>query len=195
LGKFFVCEWQSASPADFVKYWATFYNDPREQLYLAHIDKPLTPPGVLDLFIWKNGGPLAEQKRQSVVRNYVDRLDETRKLPIDTTGRDFLSRFAVGGAIWRIFWLHCRWPERFPIYDQHVHRAFAFIQEGRLEEIAARNDEEKVRLYLEHYLPFYQQFRGVNHRETNRALWVFGKFIKTWPRPSVPALLNKPNVQ
>ena len=41
--------------------------------------------------------------------------------------QEFLNR--PGGAIWRIFWLHVQHTQHFPIYDQHVHRAMAFLVE------------------------------------------------------------------
>ena len=54
--------------------------------------------------------------------------------------RDFLSR--PGGAIWRIFWLHCHYPNKFPIYDQHVHRAMACIIGMKSLEIPKKNQDK-----------------------------------------------------
>jgi hypothetical protein len=76
------------------------------------------------------------------------------------------------------FWLHCWQPARFPIYDQHVHRAMAFIESGEREEIP-KNEASKVRAYLDRYLPFHRQFAGLDLRAVDRALWFYGKFIKT----------------
>ena len=73
------------------------------------------------------------------------------------TLQEFLNR--PGGAIWRIFWLHLQHPEQFPIYDQHVHRAMAFMLKWPEEkrEIPVHNPT-KVRNYLEVYRPFFARF-------------------------------------
>jgi hypothetical protein len=88
----------------------------------------------------------------------------------------FLARFDGGGAIWRIFWLHLWQPMRFPIYDQHVHRAMRFIQAGVIEETPER-ESEKIHSYTDQYLQFYARFDGINHREVDEALWTYGKFL------------------
>jgi hypothetical protein len=120
------------SPPDsvsaFVEFWAERYHYPGEQLYTRNIDGPHTPKGLRDLFKWKIGTRFfaAKLKRQSVEQNFISRLDEAQRLLRSLVSRElrgvaegFLEHFNDGGAIWRIFWLHC-WDTRFPIYDQHV---------------------------------------------------------------------------
>jgi hypothetical protein len=91
----------------------------------------------------------------------------------------FLNR--PGGAIWRIFWLHLQHPKRFPIYDQHVHRAMAYMLDRPNEqrEIPARH-KAKVDFYLREYCPFFASFDGCEKRQVDRALWTFGRFLKTY---------------
>ena len=172
-----------AKPAAFVEFWSALYDDPQEKLYENSIEGPLTAEKVDRLFIWKNGGKLSKPKQRSVERNYIARLDEFHDLPKDTPAEDFLARFSAGGAIWRIFWLHCWSPDRFPIYDQHVHRAMARIEETQPEELNECGDSEKIRRYLDQYIPFHDRFRGLDPRQVDRALWSFGKFLKTWQFP------------
>jgi hypothetical protein len=176
----------AATAAEFVSFWSPRYQDPREDLYTLNVDHPPTPERVMALFFWKNGGALSARKRRSVEENYIARAEELAKLPRDLPASAFLDRFPAGGAIWRIFWLHCWQPHRFPIFDLHVHRAMRFIQDAVIEELdEVADDRAKVRLYLDHYLPFHGRFAGLGHRETDRALWTFGKFIKAWRFPSV----------
>ena len=47
-----------------------------------------------------------------------------------------------------------RCNQRFPIYDQHVHRAMVFVEEGRFEELDTFSEEEVVEFYLTRYLRF-----------------------------------------
>jgi hypothetical protein len=77
---------------------------------------------------------------------------------LDESPSELLARFREGGVIWRIFWLHCWQPERFPIYDQHVHRAMRFLQTGKPDEIPLR-EADKIRAYLSDYMPFHAALR------------------------------------
>lgn len=173
---------------DFVDFWEFQYNyrlappdtkkpDP-ELLYTDNIGQPLTSARIHELFEWKNGSVLSAQKRRSVEQHFVAHVPKVNALPQSTNAEQFLlEEFPYGGAIWRIFWLHCWQPSRFPIYDQHVHRAMVFIEQQLLEEIP-KQDTEKVQQYLTRYLPFHQKFQGINQRSLDKALWAYGKFIK-----------------
>jgi hypothetical protein len=162
---------------EFVDFWAATYFDPRESLYTDNIGKPLTPGSVLALFEWKNGGKLSADKEKSVKRHYVTRINDPRPSNVDQFLRSFGT--SKGGSIWPIFWLHCC-DQEFPIYDQHVHRAMTFIQGGDSEELDSLSDAIKVNFYLQRYLPF-RKCLGGDGRKTDRALWMFGKFLKSWP--------------
>jgi hypothetical protein len=169
---------KNATTAEFVAFWAQYYSYRLEHLYTDNIGRPFTSKRVHALYEWKNGSRLAAPKLRSVERNYISRIAEVRRLAPNTTAEEFLRRFPSGGAIWRIFWLHCWQPDRFPIYDQHVHRAMAYIEQRRLEEIPASN-VMKVQSYIERYLPFHQRFQGINARSVDCALWFYGKFVKS----------------
>ena len=171
-------EWKEADRNEFVRYWASQYLDTNERLYVEHIEQPLTADTVRALFQWKNGGKLSVLKQRSVETNYIARLDELARLPSDLDGAEFLRLWARGGAIWRIFWLHCWKPKRFPIYDQHVYRAAARMCHWDGPEIPA-SDPRRIATYLERYLPFWEEL-GINSRDADRALWAFGKFLKGW---------------
>jgi hypothetical protein len=174
---------RTACEADFVAFWERQYDYPLEPLYTDNIGQPLTADRVHQLFEWKNGFPLSARKRCSIEKNYIARIQELNALPQNTDAAAFLARFALGGAIWRIFWLHCWQPSCFPIYDQHVHRAMVFIEKQRLEEIPTA-DADKVQEYIHRYLPFYQRFQNLNRRSVDKSLWFYGKFVKATRFPS-----------
>jgi hypothetical protein len=173
---------QESQVADFVEFWDQQYNYPLEHLYTTNIGQPFSAIAINELFHWKNGSVLSATKLRSVERNYVAHIANVNALPRETDAASFLRTFPNGGAIWRIFWLHCWQPGRFPIYDQHVHRAMVFIEQQRIEQIPAR-DSEKVRDYLTKYLPFHRKFQGISHRSLDKALWVYGKFLKAYQFP------------
>jgi len=166
----------NADPKAFIDFWAARYTGYDENFYAANVGQALTETRILALFTWKNGKPLSEAKRESVLRNFVARRGELDHVPQDETASDLLSCFSEGGAIWRIFWLHSWQPARFPIYDQHVHRAMRFIQAAVLEEIPGK-DPQKIRVYIDTYMPFHAQFDGIGARLVDKALWAFGKFL------------------
>lgn len=167
---------QIANETEFVEFWSLRYQYAEEHLYDDNIGQDLTENRILDLFRWKNGRLLSSKKLTSVQNNFVARREELAQLPNDTPANVFLEQFPNGGAIWRIFWLHCWQPERFPIYDQHVHRAMTFIENGATEEIP-RHGPRKIDSYLQSYLPFHGEFEYVDSRTIDRALWAFGKFL------------------
>ncbi len=169
-----------AQPREFIDFWARHYSNPLEHLYSENIDRPLTAESVHHLFEWKNNGVLSSKKWTSVEEHYVKHIEEVKKLPETTDAAAFLKQFPNGGPIWRIFWLHCWRPCRFPIYDQHVHRAMAYIENRQPNEIPQK-DTDKEDQYLKRYLPFHARFDGVNQRQVDKALWSYGKFLKTNP--------------
>jgi hypothetical protein len=160
----------------FVEFWSARYTDYDDDFYEANVGQELTEVRILEWFAWKNGTPLSLLKRNSVLNNFVARRAELATIPADQTPTQLLGRFSAGGAIWRIFWLHCWQPSRFPIYDQHVHRAMRFIEAGVREEIPPK-DPDKIRAYIDQYMPFHALFHGLPHRAVDKALWAFGKFI------------------
>jgi hypothetical protein len=161
---------------EFVAYWRPTGRSALGQLYDRNIGKPLTAPRLEELFTWKNQRRLSARKAKSVRDNFVARIAEARRLPPGTRPEAFLRRFDRGGAIWRVFFLHC-WNPRYPIYDQNVHRAMAFAL-GMANREIPRGNREKIRSYLECYLPFWRSLRYTDQRELDRALLRFGSFLR-----------------
>jgi hypothetical protein len=188
---FSICQLRDTTPSAFIDFWAPRYGDDLEPLYDANIAvKPFTDNTIMALFEWKNGSKLSAKKRNSVEQNYISRKDHEwvkraiefpRGSQLDETrmfASQFLNEFPEGGEIWRIFWLHCC-NQQFPIYDQHVHRAMVFVEEGHIEELDKFADR-KIDLYLQKYLPFHRRFSG-DQRQIDRALHTFGRFLQMWP--------------
>jgi hypothetical protein len=178
-----ICSYENVSPHRFVEFWSSQWTDKDKaadnQYYNPNIGKPLTEERLKALFRWKNTIELSGPKSRSV-EYHVSRLDDLKKLPADTAPSDFLSQFKKGGAIWRIFLLHC-WSfwrgAKYPMYDQHVHRAMTFICEGSKEEIST-NDREKIDTYLNKYIDFFRRFSECDPQKVDQALIKFGQFMK-----------------
>ena len=162
-------------PKDFVQFWEQLYSGYDEDFYKENIGKPLTEELITKWFDWKNGTPLSAAKKLTI-RRYLSPEERIGLDANEDTLAEFLNR--PGGAIWRIFWLHLQHPQHFPIYDQHVHRAMAFMLKWPKLTIPAYNPT-KARNYLQFYRPFFDRFEDFKDRQVDRALWSFGRFLKS----------------
>ena len=166
-----------ASKAGFLQFWDSHYTGYDEAFYVQNLGKPLTPERISSWFAWKNGTPLSPLKAKSILR--YSELAERIASDVDSrTLREFLSR--PGGPIWRIFWLHVQHPSQFPIYDQHVHRAMAYLLGWKDLELPAQNPKKVVTFYLDNYRAFFRDFEQFPARQVDRALWAFGKFLSNY---------------
>lgn len=164
------------SEGDFLDHWSAAYNYPDAELYDPNIGKPLTEQRLWELFRWKNGGAISAGKRASIVANYPV------EPPPDPAAR-YLNPQAPGGAIWNIFYLHCLDPERWPIYDQHAHRAMVWLQDRCIDELpmqATRKAKATVySSYQGRFIPFLRaHFLETDLRRIDRALFSFGRLLK-----------------
>lgn len=178
----------AATTADvhtFVRFWRSLYQDPLEQLYENNIGLTSSAEALQALFTWKNGGRLSDRKRKTLEKNFLAQPELPR-----VEKEEELTQFILepGGPIWRIFYLHCRAPETYPIFDQHVYRAMHWTCAGTLSEISAR-PKEIAESYVHEYLQFYRQLQrhGVSPRDLDKALWTFGKFLTSPYRAAVPS--------
>jgi hypothetical protein len=162
---------------DFVRFWEQLYSGYDEDFYRENIGQPLTEERILKWFLWKNGTPLSAGKIQTIRRYFTPEEDIGYDVNAGAL-MTFLNQ--PGEAIWRIFWLHLQHPRHFPIYDQHVHRAMAFLLERPdLDLEIPVHNPTKIRNYLEFYRPFFDRFDDCGSRQVDRALWSFGRFLKS----------------
>ena len=91
-----------------------------------------------------------------------------------------LEEFKDISAVWRIFLLHIIKPNLYPIYDQHIHRAFNFIHDEKWFEISNTiPDKKKLEFYFNEYLPFVQKLNYPNLKALDEAFFAFGQYLKT----------------
>ncbi|MBA4317161.1 MAG: hypothetical protein C0412_02060 [Flavobacterium sp.] len=163
----------------FITFWSNKYQYSLENLYVENIQHPLNENRVTNLYLWKNGKRLSARKLQSVRENYIAHLEN---LPLLDNVVQLQNYFAQlnGGMIWNFFWLHCINPNMSPIFDQHTYRACKFISTNIVSELSELNDYEKSDFYFNNYIPFFNQFDNNENRRVDKALFMFGKFLKTW---------------
>jgi hypothetical protein len=180
--RYIILERREVNASSFIDYWSGHYDYGNESLYDSNIGKPLTSDRIKKLFAWKNGSKyfkdISEKKRGSIVKYYI-------KGPKDPPPEDHkaLKQFLLkpGGSIWRIFWLHCLLPNKYPIFDQHVYRSMCYLKMGEIKELPNSN-RKKVDIYLAQYLSFWKTFPKNDTRKVDQAIWSFGKYLKVTGR-------------
>jgi hypothetical protein len=172
---------KSVNIKEFINFWSQFYIDPGERKYVDNINKnPCDKDALLALFEWKNGSKLSKGKKKSFEAkiSISSKLDIINSLKSHFELKKFLEEFKEVSTIWKIFLLHIIKPARYPIFDQHVYRAFYYIKNFKVRELSYDN-KEKEKEYFEDYLPFFKQIQGGHPiKKLDESLWSFGKFLK-----------------
>lgn len=174
--------------SSFNKYWKDYYDESYQRDYFEIIEKVVWDESDIEkLFKWKNNMGKEEKKLGKTKRTYVARasshLDWINKNKDNVSIKDFIKEFKNLGPVWSITLLHAMSPLQFPIYDQHVHRAYCYFT--NLPFITLKR-EDVYHLYQEQYLPFFREFTNTldktvaELKEVDNALWAFGKFLKQY---------------
>jgi len=91
--------------------------------------------------------------------------------------RDLIKRSGFG-FVWSIFAAHCHRPSVFPLYDQHVYRAYKAIQskEQDLPDTSPSDWGEYI-MYAA-FLAAQMKASRLSQADCDRALWAYGKQLK-----------------
>lgn len=166
----------------FINFWSGFYNYPSEALY-ANVEKAqFSETDIRELYEWKNGMPLSGLKQISLNDKVLSKVEIINQLKRSTVFdlQAFLMEFGDLSFVWKIFLLHIIKPQKYPIYDQNIHRSFNFIHNREHRGINhAISEKNKQQFYLEDYLPFIDNLKGIPVRKIDRAFFTFGQFLST----------------
>jgi len=168
----------------FIECWSEQYPVSKyEKLYIDNIKKTkFTEKDITELYLWKNNICFSSKKEIAVKKylkniKYINELKQSKKA-ID---KDEFKKVFGEFEIWTIFLLHIIKPDEFPIFDQHVCRAFNYIKHKKIKEIP-KSPRELEEVYYTEYLPFFKKILKDNNLEDKRtldkALWAFGKSLK-----------------
>lgn len=82
------------------------------------------------------------------------------------------------GFIWTLFVLHCYYPKIYPLYDQHVYRAYIhLISNGSKKIQLAPNTWSAYTEYKDFFANLIKNSE-VSYWKLDRTLWAYGKKIK-----------------
>lgn len=167
----------------FIDYWSELYSYGKETKYADNINPiNFSENNILELFVWKNGSILSNLKRESLNNKILKKIEivNTYKSHNNINIEEFKAEFKSVSAVWKIFLLHIIKPMKFPIYDQHVHRAYNYINGLPIEGIKNTiQDKEKLDFYFNNYLPLVDFIKPSDLKKMDEAFFAFGKMLNT----------------
>ena len=153
---------------NFIASWSILYSYSNEAIYKKAISKEvLSINDIQNLYVWKNGMKLSELKQKSLddkiksKRSIINKFKSNDKIDTECFKKEFKNL----SAVWKIFLLHIINPNKYPIYDQHIHRTFLFIHKEDYTNISNTSitDKNKEKFYFDRYLPFIEAKIGRAH--------------------------------
>jgi len=171
---------QSGSLQEFISFWSKLYAYDNAGLYDKIHHKVLSEKDIKDLYQWKNGMKLSQAKEKSLnikilkKINIINSLRATAEFDLNY----FLKEFKEVSVVWKVFLLHIISPTTYPIYDQHIHRAYRFMNKQASDGIkASMNESVKLKFYFEEYYPFVKESKIKDLKKMDEAFFAFGQFI------------------
>ncbi|SNR14418.1 hypothetical protein [Tenacibaculum jejuense] len=169
---------------DFINSWSKLYSYSNEAIYNKSIAKvTFTKTDIQNLYKWKNGMKLSVLKQKSLDTKITSKLTiiNAFKKSENLNLEDFQKEFKEVSAVWKIFLLHTIKPTKFPIYDQHIHRAFLYINNEDWTNISNSSitDKAKEKFYFNTYLPFIESQNINDLKKLDEAFFAFGQFLNT----------------
>ena len=171
---------QSGTLEEFISFWSKLYAYDNAVLYNKIHHKVLSEKDIKDLYQWKNGMKLSQAKENSLDTKIIKKikiinsLRAIAKIDLDY----FLKEFKEVSVVWKVFLLHIISPSIYPIYDQHIHRAYRFMHNEASDGIkASMNEGTKLKFYIEEYYPFVNESKIKNLKKMDEAFFAFGQFI------------------
>lgn len=165
----------------FINFWQKFYAYKNEELYSNNINLlHFSKSNIEKLYEWKNGTPLSNLKRESLNKKVLSKIEAINdfKASQSIMLNEVYKEFDNVSAVWRLFLLHIIKPKEYPIYDQHIHRAFQFINDLPSDGITnGIKDIEKLEWYKGIYYPFVKRIEIQDIKKMDEAFFAFGKFL------------------
>lgn len=169
---------------NFIASWSILYSYSNEAIYKKAISKEvLSINDIQNLYVWKNGMKLSELKQKSLddkiksKRSIINKFKSNDKIDTECFKKEFKNL----SAVWKIFLLHIINPNKYPIYDQHIHRTFLFIHKEDYTNISNTSitDKNKEKFYFDRYLPFIEANNIKDLKKLDEAFFAFGQFLNT----------------
>jgi hypothetical protein len=168
----------------FIKFWSQFYNDSQnldEKLYYPYISDEgfLKKDDFLkNLWRWKMQVHYNNKSNQRALKLMEENKEIIRSFRNSRSSFDDLYNFSGkifrSGIIYSIFLFHICKPSEYPIFDQHVFRAFTFI--AKKEIIKDTKDIKNYWEYRDFVFCIHRKCK-ISLRDIDKGLMAFGQFL------------------
>lgn len=179
----FIVPRYSENPKIFIEYWSSFYAYELEPYYTKNIKKPFKDfDSFHQLYVWKNGMNLSEKKLPSVKRLYKKSINYkkyNKKFSELVFEKEFELSKSKNSSIWMMFLMHLFRPSDYPLFDQHVYRAFYFLNDSIIKEIPPAN-KKKYSFFKDIYIPWFRSLKsqtGLSGKTLDEGLFTLGKYL------------------
>jgi hypothetical protein len=161
---------------------SALFNDMSTNDFESVVRNRITIIDIQNLYKWKNGMKLSVLKQKSLDTKIKAKLTiiNTFKKSETIDLEAFQIEFKNITAVWKIFLLHIIKPNKYPIYDQHIHRAFLFIHNEDWSKITnTMSVQAKEQFYFERYLQFVEAQNIKDLKRLDEAFFAFSQFLNT----------------
>lgn len=166
---------------NFINFWKQFYDNrkhPDEKFYYPYIND-LSKEDFLDkLWLWKMSFHLFSknnQRKLALMKEDKETIRNFRKSnPSFNDLYNFSRKIFQTGVVYPVFLIHICKPNKYPIFDQNVFRAFIFITKKKIVDLP-----KNIRDYL-NYRKFVFEIHKkhkISFRDIDKALMAFGQFL------------------
>lgn len=173
---------------EFVEFWNQFYKaDQKEYIENLHLGSALTERNIRKLIAWKMP---AISKKSSIqkalrIRRYINTF-RSGDITEEEMDKKLKQVIPSGTNVLRVFIKHIAKPTAYPIYDQHVFRAYCKEVGGKSSEIAEKYDAYRA-FFFSIYKILYGEHKDDNSKATvenmkriDNALMAYGQFLAVY---------------
>lgn len=165
----------------FIKFWLQFYDDRKykeKKFYYPYIEDLSKNDSLGKLWRWKMQEkfftPHNQRALEQMKANIEIILDFRKSNPSFQELYNFSRRIFKSGVVYPVFLIHVCKPEDYPIFDQHVFRAFIFLITGKITD---KPKEIKDYLNYRKFVFKIHKQHNINLRDIDKALMAFGQFL------------------
>lgn len=171
-----------------LEYLRQFDNEKYDlQVYFDAINShQLISTKLRDILCWKLAGKRKyaqlSKKHQSLIKRAIEKVHDINLFKKSQMSledfQDTLKYISPNGPVIQLFICHICNPEKFPLFDRHVYRAFQYFKTGRIQQGSL--NKKIIDSYYDSYSRFFNSLharyrRLYSRKEIDSALMVFGK--------------------
>jgi len=165
----------------FIRFWSKFYNNDKYQdkkFYYPYI-RDLSKNDFLDeLWLWKMQVHFYNRTNKKALKSMRENIETIRSFrgsnPTFNDLYKFSRKIFKSGVVYPAFLIHICKPNDYPIFDQHVFRAFTLLTTKKI--VDAPKDIQDYLSYRRFVFSILKKYK-IGLRDIDKALMAFGQFL------------------